>query len=59
MSYLSDFQGISTAIVIVRVEMGLAFEVDNKTQPTSLHFASAATTPPTVTQERSSKYIVD
>jgi hypothetical protein len=49
-------QGISTAIVIVRVEMGLSFEVDDKTPTTSIHFASA-TTPPTL--ERSSKYIVD
>ena len=31
-------QGISTAIVLVRVEMGLSYEVDNKTS--AIRFAA-------------------
>ena len=34
-------QGISTAIVIVRVEMGLSYDLDNnKSSTTLIHFAS-------------------
>ena len=34
-------QGISTAIVIVRVEMGLSYESDNETSTTLINFASS------------------
>ena len=34
-------QGISTAIVLVRVEMGLSYDVDNKTSKTTLRFAAS------------------
>jgi hypothetical protein len=52
-------QGISTAIVIVRVEMGISFDADNKTSGTVMHFASSASTTTPHNPERSSKYIVD
>ena len=34
-------QGISTAIVLVRVEMGLTYDVDSNT---AIHFAASETT---------------
>ena len=34
-------QGISTAIILVRVEMGLSYDVDNKTSKTTLRFAAS------------------
>jgi hypothetical protein len=35
-------QGISTAIVLVRVEMDLTYDVDNKTSNTVIRFAATS-----------------